>query len=415
MDFTQFGMINRYERICALPESELDRRWGVIRDVMRAHDVPVMVLFNVGESGMAWWLISCSSKLPSVIIFPLEGEPVAVYPPRGRVTDSFNDRPYPGRTKVEGGIHGRVRNTNSFRAENVRRYLTPGKPARIGAVHPQAMTQGVRKELLGGIPDAHLVDLTAQVARVRSQRSSFDLELARASAQMHRVFLEAVPSIARIGRTEKELKADLHRLAMDLGSGGEDMCLMLHVFDREGRILRQGPDQALPGRRLQEGDRFSILLETSGPGGLFSANLRYWSFGDISDSFAERYRVALGAQNLVQSLLRPGISIRCVADRVNDYIRAAGHYTDNCCYIHSMGYAMGDYPVLTDNSAHQPKLPEEDDPLQPWTILLAHSHVGFAPRTDRDDMARIIETYLVSDTGCERMTTAPREQVYIIR
>lgn len=108
---------------------------------------------------------------------------------------------------------------------------------------------------------------------------------------------------------------------------------------------------------------FSILLETSGPGGLFSPNLRYWSFGDISDSFAERYRVALGAQNLVQSLLRPGISIRCVADRVNDYIRAAGHYTDNCCYIHSMGYAMGDYPVLTDNSAYQPKLPEEDDTL----------------------------------------------------
>lgn len=414
MDFTQFGMINRYERICALPESELDRRWDALRQVMREHDVRVMLLNHVDDCGMAWWLIGCSSKLPSVIVFPLEGEPVAVYPSEMRAGTEFNDRPYPGRTRVEAGIYGRVRNVNRFSAEEIRRRLAKDQPARIGVVHPQMMTHGVKDELFGAIPELQLVDLTAQVARVRSQRSPFDIELARASAQMHRIFLEAVPSVARIGRTEKELKADLHRLAMDLGSGGEDMCLMLHVFDREGRMLRQGAYQRLPGRRLQEGDMFSILLETSGPGGLFSANLRYWSFGDVSEGFAERYRIAVEAQKLVQSMLRPGISIRCVADRVNDYIRATGHYTDNCCYMHSMGYTMGEYPCLTDNSVNQPKLAEEDDPLQPWTILLAHPHVGFAQQTDRDDMARVIDTYLVHETGCERLTTTPREPIYVI-
>ncbi len=415
MDFTTYSMINRYERICALPESELDRRWEAVRTVMRKHDVPVTVFANVGDCGMGWWLIGGSSKLPSYIIFPLDGEPTAVYPSRTRCGEGFNSRPYPGRTPVERGIYGRVQNVNEFQAGLVKKHMRVGGPSRVGFVNPGALDIAAKRKLASEIPGMQIVDIGRDVAKIRSVKSEFDVELCRASAQMHRIFLETVPAIVRIGRTEKEVLADLHRLAMDFGSGGEDMCLMMHLFDSRGAILPHVPDETLPGRRFQQGDLLSILLETSGPGGQFTANLRYWSFGDPTDEFLERYQVAEGAQDLVQSLLKPGVSLRSVADQVNAFIRGKGHYTDDCCYMHSMGYTMGEYPVLTDNSVNQPKLPEEDDPLAANTILLAHPHVGFATPTQRDDMMRIIETYLVREDGAERLTTTPRDHVYVIR
>ncbi len=413
MDFSQYPMINRYERIYALPESELERRWEAIRQVMRAHGLTVTLFFQLEDCGTGWWLLDCSNKLPACVVLPLEDDPVAVYPSRtAGEAGRFNRRPYPGRTVVEDDPYGRIANVNQ--CPSVRRYLKAGQPARIGVFHGEAMTVALRRELLEGAQDAELVDITADIARARSLKSPFDQQLCRASAQMHRVFLEAVPSVVRIGRTEKEVLADLHRLAMDMGSGGEDMCLMMHSFTPRGEFLPADAYLELPGRRFEEGDLFSILLETSGPGGMFAANLRYWSFGDVTDEFMERYRIAVGAQDLVQSLLKPGVSLRQTADQVNDYIRGTGHYTDNCCYMHSMGYAMGDYPCLTDNSAHQRKLPEEDEPLRPGTLLLAHPHVGFAGPTRRDDMVRVIETYLVGEESAERLTTAPRDRVYIL-
>ena len=47
MDFSQYPMINRYERIYALPESELERRWEAIRQVMRAHGLTVWLFLIV--------------------------------------------------------------------------------------------------------------------------------------------------------------------------------------------------------------------------------------------------------------------------------------------------------------------------------------------------------------------------------
>lgn len=410
MDFTQYQMINRYERIRALPESELDRRWEVIREVMKKHDVKVMVFARTSENGTSLWLLGASNKHPDYIIFPLEGTPVAVYGGKSRMDGQFNPYALVGRTRIEPGAYGKVENVNEFCAEMVSKYVCKDKQ-RVGFSQPAGMDVSFRRKLLTALPNLEIVDMTHEISRARSIKSPYDIELCKASAEMHRIFLEAVPSIVRPGRTQKDVNSDLRKLAMDFGSGGEDMCLMMKVVDKYHNRRLATPWGAMQNRRFQNDDMFWILLETSGPGGQFCANARYWSFTEPSKEFTDRLHVAVKAQELAGELLKTGTTIRRVADTVNEFIRTSGYYTDNCCYIHSLGYAMGEYPMLSDNSvATDPKSIDEDEPLESGTIMIAHPQVGIAGKgkIPRPDMVLVIDTYMIEDKGTEQLTKAPR-------
>lgn len=415
MDFTQYDMINRYERIRALPESELDRRWNVMRDMMRAHGLKVLLIASPGDSGTSMWLLGTGNKIPDCIIFPLEDLPTAVYGGKPLRDGSFNPYAMPARNRIEPGIYGKVRNVNGFDPATVARYLDDR--AELGIVAPGSMSVSMEKKLFSAIPGLKLTDVSQEFSRIRSVKSQYDIELCRASAQMHRIFLEAVPGVVRIGRTEREVMNDLRKIVMDLGSGGEDLCLMINITDLDHNSYSGRYAVRSPEHRFQKGDMFRILLETSGPGGQFCANERYWSFGEPGKDFMKRYRTAIHAHELVQEKLRPGNSIRSAADAVNAYINSEGYDTDNCCFIHSMGYTMGEYPMLSDNSVHPfSKVPDEDEPIQPNTIMIAHPHVGFdrSIKTSRFQMVRIVETYLILPGETERLDISPRDEVYRI-
>lgn len=410
MDFTQYQMINRYERIRALPESELDRRWATIRNLMKKHDVNVMVFANTSENGTSLWLLGASNKHPDYIIFPMDDTPVAIYSGKSQTNGQFNPYVFVGRTRIEPGAYGKVKNANEFSSEMVCKYVSKDK-ARIGFSHPSAMDVTFRRKLLSAMPNLEIIDMTHEISRARSIKSLYDIEVCKASAEMHRIFLEAVPSIVRPGRTQKDVNNDLRKLAMDFGSGGEDMCLMMKIVDKYHNRRLATPWSAMQNRRFQNDDMFWILLETSGPGGQFCANARYWSFTEPSKEFSDRLHVAVKAQEMAGELLRTDVTIRSVADTVNAFIRASGYYTDNCCFIHSLGYAMGEYPMLSDNSvATDPKSIDEDEPLQNGTIMIAHPQVGIAGKgkIPRQDMVLVIDTYMIEDKGTAHMTKAPR-------
>ena len=415
MDFSKYQMINRYERIRALPESELERRWEAIRALMRDKGVNVILFADANPSATSMWLLGTGNKVPEYIVFPLDDDPIAFYGGKSQPDGSFNPYALAARTRIEPGSYGRVINANEFKAEAVSKYVNREKPV-IGIFQPNAIRVSLRKMLETEMPGLEMVDLTHDISRVRSVKSPYDIELCRASAQMHTIFMEAVPSIVRPGRTQREVLMDLRSVAMEFGSGGEDMCLMMKIVDREHNRRSAIPWGSMDERRFQNDDMFWILLETSGPGGQFCANGRYWSFTEPGEGFLDRFNTAVRAQDIVQSLLKAGATIRNAADAANHYIRSAGYYTDDCCFIHSLGYAMGEYPMLSDHSIPtDPKSIDEDEPIQPGTILIAHPQVGLREKNARPDMVLLIETYLVEENGTEKLTTYPRDKVHLIQ
>ena len=412
MDFSQYQMINRYERIRALPEKELDRRWGVIRQIMKEHGLNVILISDPGRNGTASWLLGTGNKVPQLIVFPLDDAPTAVYGGKSLSGGGFNPYVLPARTPVDPGIYGRVVNANEFSAEMVSKYA--GKAhARIGVFAPETFGVKCVRDLNSAMPGLEMVDLSHEIALARSIKSEYDIELCRASAQMHTIFCESVPSVLRLGRTMREVLMDLRRLLKEFGSAGEDLGPMMKVVDKYHNHRTGLPWGPMDDRRFQSDDMVWFLLEIAGPGGQFSANARYWSFTDPSEEFMERYRLAVRAQDIVQDLLKPGNTIRKVADTANAFIRGAGQYTDDCCFLHSLGYEMGEYPMLSDHSVPtEPKSIDEDEPLRPGTIMIAHPQIGRKEKNERHEMVLLVETYMIGEEGAERLTTYPRDQIY---
>ena len=412
IDLTQFQMVNRYERIQSVTDAEADRRIAIVREVMKEHDLQLTLFFNLLDSGMAWWLISCSSKIPDCVMVPMEGPVTAIYySMTPSPTGGFQSRITPGRTPVINDLNGKVTLRNCFDTELASRCCQGTK--RIGLVHGEYMDLHTRNALRSVISEYDTVELFQEIERRKCIKSPLEMELCNASAQMHTAVLQAVPGILRRGRTVREVASELHCLAMDLGSTGEDMCLMIHPMDANGETIPTTDDY--PGYHFKDGDLVSILLETSGPGGMFTANARYWSFGEPSSEFMKRWEVAVAANDMVGALLKPGISLKQVAEQVNQFILDQGYYTDDCCYLHGMAYTMGEAPIKADHTAGELTNWSEDMPMQVHMQTLAHPHVGFANHefTPRDSMVRCIDTYYITPQGSKRATTASRD-IYIL-
>ncbi len=404
MDLKRFDMINRVERIAAITEDELASRWNKLRRAMEKKDLGAVCFTS--DPAMIWWMTLSSSKMPDIFIFPLEGDPIAVYKTRRTSKSGFDPYVFPGRTPVEGTVFNWIENRNDISGQEFRDICRGMKVGIVGMRGLQTwfgdlmVSEGIEFE-----------DFSHDMDLIKYKKSEFDQDLLRMSAKMHCDFHKAIPSVLRRGRTEKEVASELHELAMNMGSSGEDMCLLIHSFDLKGNSTPMGL-QYPPYREYKDGDLIEILLETSGPGGLFTACARYYAFGNPEKEFMDRYNVACEANDLAGKLLRPGATLRGTADKVNEFIRSKGFYTDNCCYLHGMNYTMGEYPVLTDNSISViDKKIDEDIPIEAFMQSLAHPHVGkpLGQYTDREAMVRVIDTWYITDEKTYRATSIPRD------
>lgn len=404
MKFGQFTMRNRHDQIEAVTPEERKRRFGIVRRIMKEKDIAVFLLPDCSDS-LGPWL--CGTEYPSWLILPEEGELLKFYP-KGTVnadTCAF----IPEKEDPVGMCRWAVKEDWSQVAR-----LAALHGGRIGVAALHAMDVQLYETLKAIIPGFEPVDIGDDIHLEKAKKSLFEQGLVWESARMHQKILEAVPSILRPGRTMKEVSDEIRYLALQFGSTGEDMCLMIHTQTLDGEPLDE-QFEPYPGRRFGREDLVSVLLETNGPGGFYHALGRYFAFQKPSETFLKRYKTALEANHLAGRLMCPGNSLRNAADTVNQFIRGCGYYTDDCCYMHGMGYTMWEYPALADNTYEKNYQVSEDMPLTEGMISLAHPHVGYEENryTPREAMVRCIDSYIVKEGGAVRGTGMTQDIILI--
>ena len=411
--FEKKPMVNRYEQVFCFSREEMERRFGVMRQVMKEQGTDVTLILEGFWEGYSQWLTG--NRNPFVVIVPKEGKITAVFGEKllkkgealskdlklERKTDYLMPEP----------VHPDIEYVYGFSGYEVNALLEQYQNYRLGFIHLEAMSADMENYLKEAAPKAEFVDIALALDAVKGVKSPEEMALIRNAVSIHEKVMKAMPSIIRPGRTVRQINMEARYLMHQLGSGTEECLAFALQFgnDRKGPLCHHSGLVTYPERALERGDRIFMLLECNGIGGHFTALGRNFCLGEPDPEIVKYWELCLKMQDFAAERLKTGAVIKEIFDENVKYIESLGYKTNRQNYLHSLGYVLGEKPYLHD--------PSETIPLRENMVYLNHPHV----RIDRgEDTGKVvyddlyaIDTYKITPEGGVRQNKIPRELIVI--
>ena len=350
------GAGERSERVrFPVPEAELERRWAAVRAGMDEAGLDVLLVHDHvdGLGGYVRYLsdMPAAGGYPLSIVFPRHGAmTLVVHGPHGA------DRAVaPAGDPLLYGVE-RVLSTWSFASASYTAHddaaalvgaLAPFAGGSIGVLGlaqiPFTLLTHVREHL----PRARFGDAADVVDPVKAVKSDWEQSaIAEAVAMQVEAFTAALEAIEP-GRREWEVIDAAARVA--------------HAHGSEGGVLMIGSapagEPALPnparnqGRELRDGDRLTLLIEPSGPGGFFAELGRTIVIGAAPDAMHEEHAFAVRAWRACASDLRPGADAATVFAGYNAFLRGHDRPAEERLHCHGQGYDLVERPLVRSDES----------------------------------------------------------------
>jgi len=381
-----------------IPREELERRWQRVRKFMDCD--ALVVLQNVDQYYLT------GTMQTGVLWFPREGEPLLA------VRKSYE------RAKTESA----VKNLVPLKTYSELPALIPNPGQTLGFeldVLPVATYQQVSKYF----SKSKIVDGSTAVKSARSVKTPYEIEcIRRAAQQLDTMFLD-IPSQLREGLPEFELAARIEyvlrmaghqgltrvrRFNMEMHYGAVsfgETASYPHAFD--GPVGVRGLYAAAPmmgSRRVLKRNEPVMIDICGGYAGYIADGSRTYSIGPVSQQMRDTYQTIIELNNWIEDQLRPGnipsqiyqnILDRIAKTSFADHFMGAGE--NQVRFVaHSVGLELDETPVIA---------PKFDAPLEPGVVLAVEPKV-FYPGLGG---VGVENTYLVTETQCERLTRCPQE------
>ncbi len=249
------------------------------------------------------------------------------------------------------------------------------------------------------VPALHLVPLldrgltvrlaTDVLRRLRMIKDDAEIaELRAAGAAIDRVHAR-VPEILRVGRTEREVAADIAAAIVEEGHSEAAFI-----------IVGSGPHGADPhhevsDRVIEAGDVVVVDIGGPLPSGYNSDCTRTYAMGEPAAEVAEQYALLERAQRASVEAVRPGVTAEAIDAAGRDVLAAAGlgefflHRTG-----HGIGLSVHEEPYIVAGNGI---------PVEAGMAFSIEPGVYFRDRWG----ARIEDIVIVTDDGCEPVNTRP--------
>jgi len=238
------------------------------------------------------------------------------------------------------------------------------------------------------LPGLRLVDASLELARQRRVKSPEEIDVCRRSCEIADGSYEHLLPKLREGVTEFEIDAEL-----------EYYCRR-HGADRLFNVYAVSSLAELPwsasARPLQRG-RAALLEISPQVDGYWTQLVRVVSVGDPPPILAEMHKVTMAAMDEALGDLAPGVVIGGPLGKMERIIEDAGFQVMATDTGHDLGCTLGEHVTwLTRETAF------EAEPGQVFEIhpVVMHPDGG---------CLLIGDTYLITESGVERMNRAPRE------
>jgi Xaa-Pro aminopeptidase len=258
---------------------------------------------------------------------PAEGDGVLRGVGRVLSTASFASAPY----------------TREYDAELAARGLEPFARATIGLVGTHQISFATVEHLRHRFPDATYVEASELVDDIKALKSDEEKELIRATAAIQDVAMEAALAAVEPGRRDSEIAAIARHACEQLGS---EQGVYLCASSPPGEAAPIAPAH-LQHRIIREGDVVALLIESSGPGGMFTELGRSCVVGrPAPPELVEDFAFAVEAQRFCAELLRPGAPASEVFAEYNAFLRGNGRPEEDRIHAHGQGYDMVERPLI---------------------------------------------------------------------
>ena len=235
--------------------------------------------------------------------------------------------------------------------------------------------------------DVELVDIEPTLYRLRRRKDPDELAMLRHAIAASGAMYERARAMIRPGVTELEVFSELQAAAV--ASLGEPTTATGNDYQCGAR---GGPPRA--GRRAEAGELYILDL---GPAyrGYFADNCRTLAVSEPDERQLEAWRWLVGALELVEQTVKPGVSARELFHSVQRLLDQAPVGVFN----HHLGHGIGLFP-------HEaPHLnPHWDDRFEPGDVFTAEPGL-YAPELRAG--IRLENDYLVTEDGVERLSNFP--------
>ena len=244
------------------------------------------------------------------------------------------------------------------------------------------------------LPRARLGLASTALGPLRVRKSAAEVAaLRQAGAAIDRVHTR-VPGWLRVGRTEREVAADIAAAITEEGHARADFV-----------IVGSGPNAAQPhhsasGRVLAPGDAVVVDIGGTMPSGYCSDCTRTYALAPPPSGLLGYYEVLKGAQESAFARVRPGASAESVDAAARDPIAAAGF---GGYFVHRTGHGIGlethEPPYIVAGNAQA---------LEPGMAFSVEPGIYPGP-----DGARIEDIVVCTQAGGERLNNVTRELVVV--
>ena len=194
----------------------------------------------------------------------------------------------------------------------------------------------------GRLSNARFVEASDLVDEIKAVKSAEEIALMRRTAEMQDACMEAAFAAVAPGKRDIEIAA----VAEQVGHGhGSEQGLFMAASGPVGTaaVMSNRHTQA---RTLRDGDQFTLLVESNGPGGFYTELGRTCVLGKASQEMKDEFAFVLAARKFTLGLMKPGASCKEIWDAFNQFMREHKRPEERRLYCHGQGYDMVERPLV---------------------------------------------------------------------
>ena len=354
---------------------------------------------NDHMGGYVKWFtdMPATNGYPNTVVFPADDEMTVVC-----------QGPFNGDSRPPGDVWRGVKRmlttpsyesahyTQNYDPELAAKALAPYAKATIGFVGIYQMSFAMGDFIMKKFSGAKFVDASEMVDRIKVIKSAEELELVRRCAIMQDGAMQAAFAAIKPGMRDTAVAAvAVHYSQVQGCENGIYLC----ASAPPGQAAKFG-QRHVQNRTIRKGDSFALLVEDSGPGGMYTELGRSCVLGKVPQQMKEELEMVKESRKLTLDMLKPGTPCKDIWEAFNAFMRKHGRPEEARLYCHGQGYDLVERPLIRSD--------------EPWTIQKDMNIVVHPTYPYGGYLNWLCDNYIIGGNGpTDRIHQFPEEIVEI--
>jgi len=376
--------------VSPISTAELERRWAAVRAAMAAEKIDVLLMQNNNDhmGGYVKYFtdLSATNGYPMTVVFPHDEDMTIVN--QGPFA-MVKDLPHAG-DGIRRGVkrwmttpsYASAHYTASYDAGLAAQALAPYAGGTIGLVGTYQMSVALVDYLRNGrFSNSKFVDASDLVDAIKVIKSAEEKELIVKAARMQDGAMRAAFGALEPGMRDADVAAIARHYSQRHGSENGIYLCSSAPLGTPTHIAQHH----FQNRVIREGDYVMLLVEDSGPGGMYTELGRTAVVGKVPQAMQDEFAFTLEARRFTLHLLQPGTPCRAIWDQYNTFMQRNGRPAEARLYCHGQGYDLVERPLVRHD--------------EPMTIEKDMNIVVHPNYTHKNISSWVCDNYLIEANG----------------